>query len=108
MRYYVNDSEVDLETAKKYSAARCATTSYRTDNISLEKGLEIYQKLVETEPYHSVPLEHVCRPLHFPRSGTFGHDDLVTHMDREGWCWSGNAKAWGQMRKEVTGSVLCK
>lgn len=106
MRYYVNGSEVDLETAKRYSAARCATTSYRTDTINLGKGLEIYQKLIETEPYHSVPLEHVCRPLHIPHSASFGFDDLVTHVDREGWCWSGNSKGWGQMRKETTGAVL--
>lgn len=86
-------------TRKKYSGkVYCAT---------IEDGFLIVRRKGHAHiSGNSVPLEHVCRPLYYPRSGTFGHDDLITHISKDGWCWSGNSKGWGQMRKEVTGTTL--
>ena len=53
--WYETDGGEILESlleAKKYSTARCATTSYRTEKLSVEKALEIYELLVESEPHH--------------------------------------------------------
>lgn len=98
----------DIETAKKYSAARCATTSYRTEGVSVAKALQIYELLVESSPWHAVPLEHVARPLKFAKGGWAGYfeDPLQTHVDKNQFAWSGNFRGWGQMRKEIEGSYL--
>ena len=55
--------EVTLEQAKAISAACCAAISYRAEGMTIEKALDIYEKLgVGTEHFHASPFEHVCTP----------------------------------------------
>jgi len=102
---YVTDSGEkisypDIEAAKRYSAARCATASYRTEKLTVERAMNIFEQLVMSEPRHSVPLEHVATPMRYATS------PLCTHLTKDSIPWSGNFKQWGQMRKEVEGAVL--
>jgi Thymidylate synthase complementing protein len=97
--YIADNQMVDLDTAKKYSAAKCATTSYRTETLTVEKAMNIFEQLVVSDPQHSVPTEHVARPLEL-NCGPFA-DSLTTHVDRWGGQWSGNFRSFGQYRKEI-------
>jgi len=64
---YVSDEELktlDIETLCKCSAARCARVSYLThDNKtpSIEKDLQLFDRLVGSEPIHASPTEHQSR-----------------------------------------------
>lgn len=106
--YQTDGGEVtqDLEDAKRYSAARCATASYRTEKLSIERSLGIFEQLVTSDPWHSVPCEHVATPLE--DGGDFDSDHLITHISRDMQAWSGNFRGWGQLRKEITGATLTK
>jgi len=102
---YVTDSGEkisypDIEAAKRYSAARCATASYRTEKLTVERAMNIFEQLVMSEPRHSVPLEHVATPMRYAAS------PLCTHLTKDLTPLSGNFKQWGQMRKEIEGAVL--
>jgi len=49
---------------KKLSVARCASTSYKTVDgydMTLEKAIEIHDKLVGSTPLHASPAEHVAQ-----------------------------------------------
>ena len=107
--YWIGDQEVDLETAKKISASCCAQVSYRKLDTSIEKALEIYDKLFSGAKPHLSPVEHQATPLdetcdvyglwknqiNYPKSWERG----VTHVDRDGNLWSGNFKGWIQQRQ---------
>lgn len=56
--------ELDLETRKKVSVARCARVSYLThDGVrDIVKDLQLYERLVTADPPHWSPLEHVATP----------------------------------------------
>lgn len=69
----------------KLSAARCARVSYLTHDgqaPSLNKDLDLYDRLVGSVPLHASPIEHQATPLHFAE-------------------WSGNFRGWAQYRKRV-------
>lgn len=54
-----------LEDLKKVSAARCASTSYRTvdgKDMTIERALKIYDKLASSQPIHASPFEHQLTP----------------------------------------------
>lgn len=59
-----DERHFDVSILKKISAARCARVSYLTHEgtRSIEKDLELYEKLVTADPFHGSPLEHVCTP----------------------------------------------
>lgn len=49
---------------RKLSAARCASTSYKTVDgfdMTLERAVAIFDKLVTSKPLHASPLEHVAQ-----------------------------------------------
>ena len=58
------DGDLDSETAKQVSAARCARVSYLTHDgqRDIAKDLELYERLVTARPPHWSPLEHVATP----------------------------------------------
>lgn len=92
---------IDLETAKKVSAACCAAVSYR-NNPSIEKCLEIYDKLFTGPKPHLSPVEHCATPLYQPdHYMEIDWEKGVTHMDRDGKLWSGNLKGWVQLRQLI-------
>jgi hypothetical protein len=97
--YKVLGEVVDLKVARKYSAACCAAVSYRTEDMTLEKAVRIYTQLIESEPCHASPVEHQATPIEI-KDYVWGHDfpEGMTHIDREGYCWSNNFKGWIQNR----------
>lgn len=67
---YVFEEEREIlteELALKVSVARCARVSYLTHEgkrPEVEKDLELYERLVGSEPIHASPAEHQATPLH--------------------------------------------
>ena len=76
---------LNIETLAKCSAARCARVSYLThdnEKPSIEKDLELYTRLVGSEPIHASPTEH----------------QAVAGLS----CNNGNFNSnWGQFRKFI-------
>lgn len=90
--------QIDLETAKKISGSCCAQVSYRRLDESVEKSLDIYNKLVGADRLHASPFEHQATPI--PESFSFINWPAgVSHMDRNANFWSGNLQGWIQNRK---------
>lgn len=114
MLYY--DEEVDhtcehimtLEEAIKYSAASCASVSYRTDNMTLEKADKIFDMLIKAEVIHSSPFEHLATPIGRMQDGigvkrincseSITWEEGVTHMNKQGELCSGNLRGFIQYR----------
>ena len=112
MVYYVRSEGaadiVDLETAKKVSAGCCAAVSYR-NNPTIEKCLEIWDKLFSGPKPHLSPVEHQATPmllpnqyseisnLQSPKTWQIG----ITHSDRGGNLWSGNLRGFIQLRQTL-------
>ncbi len=80
------DGDLDAETRKRISAARCARVSYLTHDgrRDLDADLTLYQRLVTAEPPHWSPLEHVARPA-APGEGET----------------PGNLRGWHQLRHAI-------
>ena len=99
--YFSDGQQLDLETAKKVSAACCAAVSYR-NNPSIEKCLEIYDKLFTGPKPHLSPVEHCATPLYQPDHDMESDWERgVTHMDQDGNLWSGNLRGWIQLRQLI-------
>jgi thymidylate synthase ThyX len=71
---------VSEQEAKLISAARCARTSYTLiedgNKPTLEKDIELGQKLVAADPIHASPLEHqarAMRPTDYPGTNRWGN-----------------------------------
>lgn len=76
-------STLDNETLLKISTARCARVSYLTQEgkiPSIQKDLELYDRLVGSKPLHASPCEHQAYP---------------NNTDER----SGNLRGWVQHRK---------
>ncbi len=80
------DGDLDLETAKAVSAARCARVSYLTHDgrRDIAKDIELYERLVTARPPHFSPLEHVATPT------------------ADGDQPPGNLRGWAQVRHIAT------
>lgn len=75
-----------LENQIKTSVAKCARVSYNTHdgtNLTLEKDVELYERLVGGAPIHASPTEHQAQALNDPKRR------------------SGNLKGWLQYRKTL-------
>lgn len=104
---------VTLDVAKKISASCCAQVSYRKLDTSVEKALEIYEKLFSGAKPHLSPVEHQATPMNgssawgesidYPGQSEFispyGWGKGITHCDRNGNLWSGNLRGWTQYRQ---------
>jgi hypothetical protein len=109
---------VTLNEAIAISASCCAQVSYRRLDDSLEKALEIYNRLITSKPAHASPFEHQATPM---VEDQFREDDQVllytlpdndtldssgiTHFDRYGYAWSGNFRGWIQNRQLIVDHV---
>lgn len=101
-----------LENALKISCSCCAQVSYRRLDDTLEKALDIYKRLVESEPVHASALEHCATPM-VVADTTTGEDTLsvlhrqggTTHVSKDGSYWSGNFQSWVQYRQLIPGHV---
>ncbi len=97
---------VELEQAIKLSAASCASVSYRTEGMTLEKADKIFDMLIKAEVVHSSPLEHCATPvkLKFNELGKVrvncsepqSWEEGITHMNKQGELCSGNL--WGYVQ----------
>lgn len=96
-----NGDKLSIDDALQISASCCAQVSYRRLDDTKEKALEIYNKLFSGPKPHYSPTEHqgrVMRPVQ-----PAGWEDGVSHMDRNGYFWSGNLKGFIQYRKLLEG-----
>ena len=99
---------VGLEQAIKLSAASCASVSYRTEGMTLEKADKIFDMLIKAEVIHSSPFEHLATPVKnkFNELGLVrvncsepqSWEEGITHMNKQGQLCSGNLKGWVQYR----------
>lgn len=113
---------IDLEQAIKLSAASCASVSYRTEGMTLEKADKIFDMLIKAEVVHSSPFEHLATPVKMSvcefkdndyvfadsevdlnKSVNLTHDnrtweDGITHVNKQGDLCSGNLRGWVQYR----------
>ena len=105
---------ISLEQAIKLSAASCASVSYRTEGMTLEKADKIFDMLIKAEVIHSSPFEHLATPVskevEIENSDylTVGFinkasdpntwEDGVTHMTKQGQLCSGNLRGFIQYR----------
>jgi hypothetical protein len=93
---YVDDLDIPLELQIKLSVSLCAQVSYRKSDTSIQKALDLYDRLVGSDRLHASPLEHQGTPIPVI-DGIW--PDGVTHQDRRGQYWSGNLRGFIQYRK---------
>ena len=123
MRYADEDFNfIELEQAIKLSAASCASVSYRTEGMTLEKADKIFDMLIKAEVIHASPFEHLATPikkhlcvfkdndyvfadsevdLDLSINLTYNNrtwENGVTHMNKQGELCSGNLRGWVQYR----------
>jgi thymidylate synthase ThyX len=107
-----NENVIDLMTAQKISSSCAAQVSYRKNDESLDKALDIYDKLVGADRMHGSPFEHLGTPMILRGEDTWlstipsRWEDGVTHMDRQGRLWSANFRGWVQYRKTIPGEAV--
>lgn len=113
---------VTLEQAIKLSAASCASVSYRTEGMTLEKADKIFDMLIKAEVIHASPFEHLATPikkhlcvfkdndyvfadsevdLDLSVNLTYNNrtwENGVTHMNKQGQLCSGNLRGFVQYR----------
>ena len=107
-------NSVELEQAIRLSAASCASVSYRTEGMTLEKADKIFDMLIKAEVIHASPFEHLATPIskeiEIENSDylTVGFINRVgdsntwqqgiTHMNKQGQLCSGNLRGFVQYR----------
>ena len=139
LKYYVFDVSFDddqsygmkyekyleLDEAIKISAASCASVSYRTEGMTLEKADKIFDMLIKAEVVHSSPLEHCATPI-VEKFEYFDKEDLdtgyevnlplhpdswedgITHVNKQGELCSGNLRSWIQYRHLLPNNTCWK
>jgi hypothetical protein len=85
-----------LQNAIKLSVARCASTSYKTVDgfdMTIERAVELHDKLVAQDPLHASPCEHQCSPDQLDcTTGQYEHPEK-----------HGNLRGFVQYRKTLSG-----
>lgn len=109
------EKELKLGEAIKYSVASCASVSYRTEGMTLEKAEKIWDMLIKAEVVHASPFTHVATPIvewvdcfdeedfdtGFERNLPYHPDSWeggVTHMRKDGTLCSGRFAGFIQYR----------
>lgn len=105
-----NYNFICLGEAIKLSAASCASVSYRTEGVTLEKANKIFEMLIKAEMVHASPFEHLATPT-APTNTWKGQfkdqansiypetwQEGVTHINKQGQLCSGNLRGWVQYR----------
>jgi len=91
-----------IDITREISAARCARVSYKLfdgSDTSVEKDLELFEKLAGSTPIHASPLEHQATPDGFGNFFNMRWDFQESH---------GNFFGWSQHRKcfEISKNIL--
>ena len=127
MCYFDEDfNSVELEQAIKLSAASCASVSYRTEGMTLEKAEKIFDMLIKAEVIHASPFEHLATPI-VEKFEYFDKDDLdttgyevnlplhpdsweegITHVNTQWQLCSGNLRGWIQYRHTLPNNTNWK
>jgi hypothetical protein len=116
--YSIEGQVLTPEEAKKVSAARCAAVSFRNTDYTLEKSLQVFERLVGDERKHASAFEHQATPMN--EVGYYSHpsaaanlpfapstwQDGISHMDKNGQLWSGNFCGFIQHRKLIDGENI--
>ena len=113
MEYWLDENtQLDLDTARKISASCCAQVSYRKLDDSIEKALQIFDMLHLEDPNnkqkHVSPVEHQATPMHglnrsfIPDTWEKG----ITHVRKNGSLWSGNLEGWIQYRQLIPNEAV--
>lgn len=105
---HLNGKLLSIEDALKLSSSCCAQVSYRKMDDSLDKAIDIYNKLIESEPCHASPVEHQATPINFGLTDSFDPEtwaEGITHVRRDGTLWSGNLRGWIQHRQLIPNST---
>lgn len=113
-----------LENAIKYSAACCASVSYRTEGMTLDKAKKIFDMLVKAEVVHASPFEHLATPMkQFKEIENSDYETVgfvncntrpeswqkgITHADKHGQLYSGNLRGYIQYRHLLKGNTCYK
>ena len=123
--YGTMHNPVTLEQAIKLSAASCASVSYRTEDMTLEKADKIFDMLIKAEVIHASPFEHLATPI-VEKFDYFYKDDLdtgyevnlplhpdswedgITHVNKQGGLCSGNLRGWIQYRHLLPSNTCWK
>ena len=62
--FFIDGNVIHPQEAIKLSVARCASTSYKTVDgfdMTLERAIDLHDKLVSSRPIHASPAEHVAQ-----------------------------------------------
>jgi hypothetical protein len=97
----IDGNELDLDTARKVSASCCAQVSYRKLDDSVQKAIDIFNKLFSGSRIHASPVQHQATPMKIEQGNPTEWEEGVTHVDREGNYWSANLKGFIQYRKLI-------
>lgn len=109
---------INLEDAIKLSAASCASVSYRTEGMTLQKAEKVFDMLIKAEVVHSSPFEHLATPVK-PKFNELGlvrvncsepqsWEDGITHVNKQGELCSGNLRGWIQYRHLLPNNTCWK
>lgn len=117
-----DDEDFQIKLARKISAARCCRVSYLKHDgtaSSIEEDLALCDRLAAARPIHASPFEHQATPMPEVEPQVYfnGNGDVevkgfvpegVSHIDMDGYAWSGNFKGWIQSRKLIEQSFSGK
>lgn len=122
--YIADQTILNLEEAIKYSAASCASVSYRTEGMTLEKADKIFDMLIKAEVIHASPFEHLATPVskeveiensEYETVGFINRtcspetwEKGITHMNKQGQLCSGNLRGWIQYRHLLPSNTCWK
>ena len=98
---------LSLEDALKISCSCAAQVSYRKNDVSIEKAISIYDKLVNSKPVHASAFEHCATPIDTAYA-TFPENPWekgVTHQNANYEFCSGNFTNWIQYRQLIEGNT---
>ena len=115
--YWVDDTQVDVETAKIVSTSCCAQVSYRSMNEDIDTAKRIFKRLNldkdATQPPHFSPAEHQATPMRYGTLINAYNPNMweagVTHVGNDSKLWSGNFSGWVQHRQLIMhdNNVVC-
>jgi thymidylate synthase ThyX len=107
--YDENDKNLTADEARMISASCCAQVSYRKNDGSLEKAHVVFDRLINSVPVHASPVEHIATPITKEAIERAMNPDAdpegITHVDINGYPWSGNLRGWVQYRQLIDNNV---
>jgi hypothetical protein len=102
--YSTSDGTIlSRDDAIKISASCCAQVSYRKLDESLEKTIDVYNKLLGMGKKHASPFEHQATPMKVYENpfDVNEWEDGITHVSKNGSLWSGRFIGWIQERQLI-------